>query len=328
LTEGKLIPLPNGYYAASANLEYAFGSTTPAAEVNGFLGQQTYTLNNQTAVGSKVFTTLNNEQHSIPVGVVYAPIVQTSPPSPETEFQLAVEISCSPTDELMLKWQIEIYQQLDTACKEQSATYFGILNSNLTGREQLNPQGERIIVKQELEKGICRQLLDYALQLNGLSLDLIDSTLPPSVQYNQPEIIQYLKAALEWGELSYTFFDEYDDQNGIFAVSSLSSDFFSAFLQSNYARVIIPADPAFNYSMLYFLSTGIVWPVRDSLAPCLEQTGKDQPTADQPSIVSELKKVFDPPYPNPVVIDQWEVVVPTSMQILQNKKSLNIQNHA
>jgi hypothetical protein len=80
--------------------------------------------------------------------------------------------------------------------------------------------------------------------------------------------------------------------------------------------------------MLYFLSTGIVWPVRDSLAPCLEQTGKDQPTADQPSIVSELKKVFDPPYPNPVVIDQWEVVVPTSMQILQNKKSLNIQNHA
>jgi len=328
LTEGKLISLPTGYIASFANLHYAFGNSTPVSEVNGFLGQKTFTFSNETAVGTISFSSLNNEQHTIPVGVVYTPIISASPPTAEMEFQMAVEITCIPNDNLMLTWQIEIYQQLEAASEEQYRIYHQTLNSTLTGREQINPQGERVIVKQELEKGICKLLLEYALQINGLSLNLIQTDQPPSVSYNQPEIIQYLKSAFEWDELSYTFFDEYDDQNGVFAVSSVSTDFFNAFLQSNYARVIIPTNPAFNYSMLFFLSTGMVWPVQESSAPCMEPSAGDPSSAIQPSIFNELKKVFNPPYSHPEIIDQWEVVVPTSMQILQNKKSLNIKNHA
>jgi len=328
LTEGKLIALPPGYYADSANLDYAFGSNLGTTSVNGFIGQQTFSLNNQTVVGSKSFASLNKEQETIPVGVVSSPNIQMSPPNSETDFQLAVEITCKPSDETVLTWQIEIYQLAEKASTEQSTVYHDLVNNSIHDREQLNPQGERLIVKQELEKAICTQLLEYALKMNGLSLNLLNSTSSPTMQFNQPEIIQYLRSSMEWDELSYTFFDEYDDQKGVFSVSSVSSDFFSAFLQSKYARVLVPVNPYFNQGTLYFLATGIISNLKDSLTPCIDPEIADPIISQQISIVNELKKLFTPPITSPEIVDQWEVLIPTSMQILQNKQSLNIKNHA
>lgn len=327
LTESKLISLPAGCYAVSASLDYAFGSHVTGFTVNGFLGQQTFSIDYKSVAVNIPFKTLNGEQGVIPVGLVGSPVVQSSPPvTQEPDFQAAVEILCSPTDSAILSWKIALFQQLEAISKQQLDSYYEKLGSSLAGRENLNPQGERAIVKQELEKGIHQQLLSYALELNGLPLDLINSVSPPDMQFNQPEIVQFLKASLEWDELSYTFLDHYG-KNGIFAVSSPSSDFFQAFLQAKYARVMIPVNPAFNFSSLYFFSTGLVWPVSDVLAPCFDSEDSTQPTADQPSIVNELKKVFGSVTAAPEIIDEWEVVVPTSMQILQNKQSLTISDH-
>jgi len=325
LSQSKLIPLPADYYADKANLDYAFGAGPTTATVTGFLGQNTFNLSSKELVGSVNFPTLNHEQGSIPASAVYTPSIQMSPPDSELDFQMAIAVSCVPLSQTILSWQINLYQLLSAAYTEQLIAY-NLKTGTTTGkREKVNPLSERLIVKQELEKGISKQLIENALQVKGLSADLINSPEKGTPEYNQPEIIQYLNIALEWNEMSYTFLDQYDSQNELFAVSSLSGDFFSAFLKASYARVLIPISPAFNYGFLYFLSTGTVWCIKDSLAPCFEVN--ETTDYDTTTIVYELKKIFYGLGTTSELIDTWEIVIPTSMQILQNKKYLNIKNH-
>ncbi|WP_438712414.1 hypothetical protein ACSTS3_08705 [Aquimarina muelleri] len=327
LSQSKLITLPDLYFADRATIEYAFGSGTTNTTVSGFLGENTFTFSQATSVtGTKEFKSLNKEQGKIAVSTVYSTSIQVSPPSPEADFQMGVNISCTPLPQTILAWQIEMYQLLYEAYTKEIAVYNLKIGTSNTKKETVNPLSERLTVKLELEKGIRKQLIQNALQTKGLSINKINAGVNDNVQYNQSEIIQYLNTALEWNEMSYTFFDEYDNQNGLFSVSSLSPDFFSAFLKAGYARVIIPVSPEFNYGFLYFLNTGVIWDSKDDLAPCFDainDNGTINP--DQLSIVYELKKTFHKPKCFPEIIDSWEVQVPTSMQILQNKKHLKIK---
>ncbi len=329
LSESKLISLPDGYSATLASIKYAFGAGETEAIVSGFLGQNVFTLKRSEGLtGSKDFPKLNKEQKDITVSVVYNPNLQISPPNTELDFQLSVEISCTPLSQTILLWQINMYQLLFDAYTLKIDAYNLKISSSGTKKRSTNPLSERLIVKVELEKQIRKQLLQNALQVKGLSSSFINTKSNATMQYNQPEIIQYLNAAIEWSEMSYTFFDQYDNQNDLFAVSSVSPDFFSAFLKSNYAQVVVPITPAFNYGLLYFLNTGIIWTIKDSFAPCFEDYNTDKTVnSDQLSIVNELKKTFPSIYPKQELIDSWEVLIPTSMQILQNKKFLNIKNH-
>lgn len=326
LSQSKLITLPHLYLANEATIEYAFGAAQTNSVVSGFLGQNTFTFSQATAnTGTKELKSLNNEQGSIAVSAVYSPGIQMTPPNSETDFQMGVTISCVPLPQTILTWQIEIYQLLYEAYLEKLKVYDLAIGSLNLPKETVNPLSERLIVKLALEKGIRNQLLQNALQVKGLSVNPEDTIQYSSIKFNQPEIIQYLNHALEWGEMSYTFLDEYDNNSGLFSVSSLSPDFFSAFLKAAYSRVIIPISPESNNGFLYFLNTGIIWSSKDSLTPCFENTNtKEAINSDQVSIVYQLKKDFNRKQHLPETVDSWEVLIPTSMQILQDKKNFNI----
>lgn len=328
LSQSKLIALPTGYVANSASLDYAFGSGTSEAIVSGFIGQKTFSFTRSKGViGTQSFNSLNKEQNTIATSVVYNQNLQMSPPSTELDFQIAVEIVCVPSPDTILTWQIEMYQLLFNAYTTQTNIYYAKVNDTASKKQPVNPLTERFIVKQELEKSIQKQLLDNALIVNGLDYNLVNSPSNPSVQYNQLEILQYLNMSLEWNEMSYTFFDQYNNQNNMYSVSALSPDFFSGFLKASYAQVIIPILPFYNYGFLYFLNTGIVWSIKDRFAPCFDAINNDgSSNPDQLSIIYELKRTFHNTKPFPEEIDAWEVLVPTSMQILQNKESLKIKN--
>lgn len=329
LSQSKLIELPDLYFASAATVEYAFGSGQSETTVSGFLGENTFSFNQATSVtGTKEINSLNNEQGKIAVSAVYSPSIQMSPPNSESDFQMGVNISCAPLPQTILAWQIEIYQLLDDAYTEKITGYNLKVGSSKAKKETVNPLSERLTVKLELEKDVRRQLLQNALEVTGLPLSKVNTGVSGNMQYNQSEIMQYLNIALEWNEMSYTFFDEYDNQNGLFSVSSLSPDFFPAFLKAAYARVIIPISPEFNYGFLYFLNTGIVWSSKDSLTPCFNDLNDNGTiNLDQQSIIYKLKKTFHFYSPISKVVDSWEVLIPTSMQILQNIKSLKIKDH-
>lgn len=321
LSQSKLISLPHGYWASKASIDYAFGAGEAEATVTGFIGQNTFTLNRSEGLTNTIsFPNLNNEQNTISIGVVYSPTIEMTTTSSELNFQMSVEVTCNPSSQTILAWQIEIYQALYEAYTLEITHYNEKINPTLQKKEIVNPLTERLLVKLELEKSIKKQLLENALAVNGLSSSLINTTSSPSIQYNQPEDLQYIATTLEWNEMSYSFLDEYDNQSNLFAVSSLSPEYFSAFLKASYACIIIPVVPAFNYSFLYYLKTGIVWSIQDDLCPCFDDSSENSP--DQLSVIYELKKTFHHNYQKEETIDTWEVLVPTSMQILQNKLKL------
>ncbi len=327
LSQSKLISLPDKYFASSATLEYAFGSGETKAIVSGFIGQHTFTLKQETAIiGTKEFDTLDNEQNKIAISAVANPSIQMSPPNAEIDFQMGVQIACVPLATTILTWQIALYQLLHEAYVKKETVYNTSIGSSNDKKETINPLTERAIVKRELEKDIRQQLLENAVAQKGLPLSLINANKDASIAYNQLEVIQYINNALEWDEMSYTFFDEYDNYNGIFTVSSVSQDFFSAFLKASSASVIIPVNPEFNQGFLYFLNTGIVWSSKDNLTPCFDDT-ENSVYPDQQSIVYEIKKTFFDTPLLPKIVDEWEVVIPTPMQILQDRKTLKIKIH-
>lgn len=323
LSETKLIALPDSYCADKATIKYAFGSAQKDATVDVCLGQNKFSFNQKDAkTGEITDSQLKNEQGSIVFSVVSN--------SDITDFTIGISISCIPLSQTILAWKIEFYQLLDEAYLIQVDPYNLKMETSNPLKGHVNALAERRTVKLELEKDIRKQLLQNALQVKGLSVDEANKDLNATMEYNQPEIIQYLNAALEWNEMSYTFFDGSNNANSPdnhFSVSSLSPDFFSAFFNASSAEVIIPISPEFNYGFLYFLNTGIVWTSKDTLAPCFEDANNNKATPDQVSIVNGLKEVFKETKGKHEMIKPWEVQIPTSMQILQNKKHLNIKIH-
>lgn len=325
LSQAKMIALPDGYCAKSIFLDYAFGAGDSEAIVNGFIGQNPFSLSRSAGMTGHLEFTANNEQGAVAVSTVYDAGIQMSPPDAGLDFQLAVEISCEFSPQALLQWQVEMYQMLENAYAQRLEAYNLTVQATHTREEQVNPLSRRLIIKQEMEKSIRQQLQENALYLKGLPESLLDAHAD-TVQYNQAEITQYLSQSLEWNEMSYTFYEQYDTGTKEFAVSALSSDFFSAYLKASYAQVIIPVAPAFNYGFLYFLSSGTVWSNKDRLAPCFPDNDQSL-VPDQSTIVYELKETFMKPRPKSETIDKWEVLIPTSMQILQNKSSLKIKHH-
>lgn len=313
LSQSKLIALPDGYQAELATLQYAFGNTTTVVRVSGFIGQRTFRLSNvDEVVGSRGSEQLDGEQGTIPVGVAWNPEIVMSPPDSGLDFQLSVEISCTPLPQTLLAWKIRIYQLAMEAYAALVSDLRLKTHSGDLKKETENPLGQRQVIRQELEKGIRRQLLEQAAG-DGFS-GPVDA---PS--RDQDGIVRYLQQAIEWKELSYTFFEGDDQLDNLFSAASLSPDYFAAFLRSTCARVIVPVVPECNYGLLYFLKTGTIWLGEDRLAPCFSDS--DASGTDQESVVYGLKKAFHAPASGEQIIDVWEVLVPTPMQILRSDHS-------
>ncbi|CAL2084888.1 conserved protein of unknown function [Tenacibaculum sp. 190524A02b] len=329
LSQSKLIDLPDAYYAGSATIEYAFGSQQSNSIVNGFIGQHSFSFQQSEGVtGTKKIPSLNGEQNKIAASAVYNTNIEMSPPNSEIEFQMSISIECLPLPNTILSWQIEMYDLFDNAYTKESTIYHEETKASNSKKELKNPLEERLIVINSIEKSVRKLLLQNVLRINGYSSNLINKNVPPSFNFNQPEITQYLNKVLEWSEMSYTFFDQYSNTNNHFAISSASPNFFSAFLNADYVRVLIPVFPEFNQSFLYFLSTGSIWASLDKLTPCFEDSETTtEIIKDQKSIIYEIKKIFQHSETNSKVIDSWEICIPTSMQILQEKKHMNIKNH-
>ena len=64
----------------------------------------------------------------------------------------------------------------------------------------------------------------------------------------------------------------------------------------------------------------MIWASREILTPCFEASNSTSSTnPDSVTVVAELKKVTQKEEKITETIDSWEITVPTSMQILQNK---------
>lgn len=291
-----LVALPDGYRAVRASVR-CLGASLPTV-----------------VVGSRAFlpggpsqAAMADEDGSVPV-VVSAAVAQGSPPAEEAA-QVIVEIACEPGRPLMDAWRMAVHARLMAGYQAQLEAYRQRTGSGpLPGAR--SPLACRRIEQREIKKACLRLLLDRMQRLTGAAPASSEGSPPSAMEVNEPRYVQFLDEALEWGEMSYTFhaspwrcdadpaelpLDDEDTQ-------------FAAFLQAAQARVLLPVRPHRVMAFLYFCSSGMAWPGADRLVPA--------DAADLP-LVNDLKHGALQRPPRRRVGPPWEVLVPTSLQWLE-----------
>jgi hypothetical protein len=233
-----------------------------------------------------------------------------------------VEIKCVLSDEKFAEWQIKTYEAITRAYQQQKAEYYAQAGSRQSGPTANNPLANREVEREELRRGCEQVLLEQVYTLVG------PPPVPPATDrarrgaaaefaFNELRYLQLFEQAFEWGEMVYYFYARPDGTRlpnrtpywGLPENDSL----FTSFLQADAARVVLPARPSFERRVLFFLATGMIWDGRDTLAPAVESNL---------SIYNELKEAAEAGGGYRPEGEAWEVLVPTSMTMLQRGSQL------
>ena len=305
--EEKQIAVPAGYGATQAFVSWVGASPGQQAPVV-LVGRQTVTPG---AAASPV--ALHGEDETVPVSVMdYPP--GFSPPG-DQPLQVNVEIGCAPSSRCMDQWRIRTYASIVRGYQERMAAYHGRAQGGAPSSPApaCSPLARRQIEQRELKNACLRLLLERLLTLTGMSAGAAWGSPPSQFMVNEPRYLQFFDEVLEWNEMAYSFYASpgLGAAGGVPELGSLAADddaLFASFLQAGQARVLLPVQPAHVLAFLYFYSAGMLWSAPDRLAPV---------NADDIALVNDLKHA-GPRQQSPAhrLGPCWQVVVPTSMQVL------------
>jgi len=295
----KKISIPEGYIAHSACVAGVFSGVT---ELTGFVGKETFTLTpskNQTNI------TMNQEDSAIAISVM------CNTDQADKKYCVTIEVKCTLMPEKYEEWQIKTYNAILEAYRQQKAEYYERAGVGQTEIGSHNPLENRKIENNELKKGCTKQLLKQHLQLVGTSEDNAIAQL---------RYIQFFEQAFEWDEMTYQFSPPLQQQESSeeFTATALNyysgtDSIFTNFLQAESARVLLPVRPDYTMLLLYYLSSGEIWPGENALTPTNEK---------YVSLVNELKILPKIDRECNHLSKPWEITIPTSMIMLQDSSKL------
>lgn len=296
----KKIEIPTGYEAQSYTLLY---NVNPSGlELNGFIGQNAFT----SASPSPNKGNLQQETGLVPLMATLSAPVLATPPQIMPSFMISVQITCvcSVTSPIYMEWQSKMYQKISEAYEALKTAYYQQVSSNAPTQTAENPAMQRKIIHTVLKQQMITTLRAATQQ----NLPPEKAIQPTVNQVNAPRYIQFLNDVIDWDEMAYTFMES----NAVVFNPSSSDAVFTPFLQAESATIFVPIRPAFNQKLLYFLATGMIWMGQDALTGVL---------STQIGLVNELKKVAHTPLSTETLVDQWEVKIPTALQILSKGTS-------
>jgi hypothetical protein len=236
-------------------------------------------------------------------------------------FAIGVDVFCALTAQGSARWQLAAYEAIIQAYQNQLAVY----EDRVRAREVRdagfvqgqNPLLNRRIERDELKK-LCVMMLrnDAALNFDAyLDADEAEPTIELDEACEQGSIIRFLENALEWNNMMYVLYPYFWGRHSRWVPALHINDpdpDFEAFLKAGAARVQVPVRPGFERAMAYFCQNGTPWlggdpPVRggDMYLPIIQE------------VTESLGRPGDErPYPEGS--EPWEVVLPTSLVVLQN----------
>lgn len=293
-SEEKQTPIPSGYWAVSATVACAEPSASaPTVLVGG----------KPAAVGAVTDLAPYGEAASLPVSASAIP-PSLSPPS-DGDVLLNIELSCAPTPSAMDEWRIGIYGVIVRAYREEIERYRAATRVAAPVARR-SPLAYRRIEQQALRAACDALLMQRRATLTGESLQ--PSSPPTPADVNAPRYIQFLDAALEWPEMTYSF-----HASASAGDADADDELFARFLQADQARVLVPVRPSKSAAFLYFFSAGLIWNAPDGLVGVQEE--------DAP-LIYDLDVARRRDGQQASVGAAWEVVVPTAMQILDSTAQL------
>lgn len=294
----KYAAIPDNYFAVQATVTGIIASGAPVRVISGIVGTALFELTDTTRTQS---LDMDGEKGQLPVSVI-GPNTPDAPPYKPNDFTLNVRIKCSVTEEKMNEWKAQVYHQISEAWQKRLSVYISTL-SRLAGEGgQSNPELLRNTERSALHRR-CAALLMQVFDVK------VGDPASATFEINEPRYHQFLREALEWDEMTWSF----DDSPSIFSYALQGrDDSLRPFLQAQRARVLLPVRPSFNFQLLYYLSSGIIWSAPYPFVPV--------DSADT-RIAAHLKSVYnDDPYTK--IEHTWEIALPTAMQVVQEGSEL------
>lgn len=307
-----LVSLPPGYQAEKAELKAAFPEQAGQLTLDGLVGIQSFTLS---AKESGVALTMNQELDAVPVSLTSG-VMLTSPPAVPGDRYLNVEIVCRPTAAEGERWQIATYGALLKGYHCRKDAYYQRVASR-NGGTVSPPRSSlacRRIERSVLKEGCMGLLLDRHRELVGDT----QSPVPHPFAVNKPRYLRFFEDAFEWREMTYDFCLDlgHGAAGGSCAgIGEMAGDdeLFARFLQAGQARVMVPASPEQTLKVLYYLSSAMIASDANGMTPV---------HFEDVSIADELKKIQPGSVDSDLESASWEVLVPTTMQVLQEGNEL------
>lgn len=242
------------------------------------------------------------------------------------EYLINFEITCVPSADTIVQWQMEVLSELRAAHERRRAAF-----NELRAREEIaratlpigaNPIRNREVMITELKRLSIEMLSDSRLRGQG-GMEFPNGTDAPilnraAAREAAPEI-QFLEQAFEWSNMSFVFYPTY------WAVETRWVDLmtleendpeYAAFLRSGSARVIIPARPGFEYQAQLFVEYGVIW------------GGGAVPGPLDPGYVSIAAEIeeLQRGAADGEVVKSWPVTLPTNMVALDDAGTFPMSN--
>ncbi|WAS95661.1 hypothetical protein [Nannocystis punicea] len=302
--EVQQIAVPTGYCATNAFVDCV---STPAGLPPPvvLVGRQAFNAGSASAALRPY-----GEDSTIPVSVMGLE-AGLSPPS-EAQVLVNVEVECEPTIRTTDEWRIGVYRSLLKAHQQRLAEYYAELGAGGQTPSARSSLANRQIERGELMQACTHLLLERMARLTGACDPGAVSSPPSPSIVDEPRYLQFLDEALEWSEMAYSFHVSprarlLQDPAGAETAERNDDPLFTSFLQAERARVLLPVRPAHVTSFLYAFSSGGLWGGMERLVPVL---------AGDLALVNDLERTVHAERSEREVGRSWEIVVPTSMQIL------------
>ncbi len=268
-------------------------------------------------------TPLKGERGDIPVSLVIENV---------WEYAVTLVVTCKPTAEAHVKWQLATYAAIMAAYFEMKSTFESQVRAAENNRgiaiQGRNPLENDAIQRAELKRGVISQLSSQHFDAPPLDQDAVRAVAFPGnanqtyldvdfdVAAKERDHIQWYEQAFEWQNMTYVYYPYFWSRKSEWLAAFQTAEVdpaFKQFLTAGAARVQIPVRPGFEKAMTLFLATGWIW------------TGTAVPQVGDPlyvSILQEVKEQQDPLLGGVAVGSAWDVRLPTSFVMLQADSSL------
>lgn len=308
---GQSVAVAPGYSAHSAHVAVTPAPGASGLELEVAVGQCAWRYSGP---GSDTETLeLGGERESVPVAVLSAGGGKGA--GIDGSYSVVVEVAATLTSEALERWKLATYKAISAGCERQRERYYATVSS-WSGASRVSPDKVRQTVRTALRRDIVRQLLQRARHQTGEGGD---------VAAGRQRYVQFFDRALAWEDMAYAFTVKTEDDLGTAIEQHYSGgdQLLSAFLQAGSARVLMPVTPEFSYRLLYFLASGQIWPGTDPLTPTFCPQLKGGADRRYVELVNALKESAEIPTPE-LPQEDWELVVPTEMTVLQDGEQLPV----
>jgi hypothetical protein len=249
---------------------------------------------------------------------------------------LSTQMFCELAPEYYQQWQLKTYAAIMASYNKALLDYEEQLAAaeiqagvRIAGR---NPTINREIERRELKRACLRLWADTDVALPDAMVsppgnpprDPADIHRVNAI--NNSRIISFFEKCFDWQNMSYEFFPYYWGRRSTWAPSFAYEDpdpLFEAFLRAGAARVVVPVDPVYNRSVIYYQLGG---PIGSSNLPDLSQS-LDPDAILANSYLLDLESTEDVILPGGEIdIDKndsetWMIKVPTTLVWLSNPQS-------